>query len=120
MFAFLILTALLVSGPQDGPQAEAAETPRLTRVAEPGAVSRCMGALVGFSNVRVRCTVASDATMRQCAILTANPRVLRYRERFECMAAATRVYEADGSPATGRVVQLTLHGASEFSNPRRQ
>jgi hypothetical protein len=120
MLAFLLFAALLGSGPQDGPQTEAADSPRLTRVADPDAVGRCMGALVGFSNVGLRCTVASDGTLRQCEILTANPRVLRYRDRFECMAAATRVYEADGSPATGRVVQLVFHGSSEFSNPRRQ
>ena len=71
-----------------------------------------MGSLVGFSNVRLQCTVASDATMRQCEVLTDDRRILRYRERFECMAASTRVYEADGSPATGRVVQITFHGSS--------
>ncbi|WP_374514728.1 hypothetical protein [Brevundimonas sp.] len=117
--AFALLA--FVIGFQDAAATPPAEgpAPQLTRIVDARAAARCMGGLVGFSNVPVRCTVASDGSMRQCELLTENRSILRYRRRFECMAAATRVYGADGAPAVGAVVRVDLNGASVFHRPRQ-
>ena len=108
-----------VMGVQEPAATAAAEAPapELTRIVDAPAAVRCMGGLVGFSNVPVRCTVAADGSMRQCELLTENRAILRYRRRFECMAAATRVYRPDGTPAVGEVVRVNLNGASVFHRP---
>lgn len=115
--AFTLLA--FVIGLQDPAAASPVEAPapELTRIVDARAAARCMGGLVGFSNVPVRCTVASDGSMRQCELPTENRSILRYRRRFECMAAATRVYGPDGAPAVGAVVRVDLNGASVFHRP---
>ncbi|MFC7378545.1 hypothetical protein [Brevundimonas sp. GCM10030266] len=120
MTSMTLLMLVLAMGFQqaEAPRAERAPV-ELTRVVDDGAAERCIGSLVGFSNVPVQCTVAADGSMRQCELLTQNEAVLRYRSRFECMAAATRVYGPDGAPAVGRVVRMTMNGRSEFYRPRQ-
>lgn len=92
--------------------------PTLRREIDEAELSRCMGGLAGFRNVPVRCVSDQQGVLRQCELLSSNRAVRRQYDKFACMAAATRVYLPDGSPAVGRTVRMTLHGQSMFSGGR--
>lgn len=110
----LIITGLLLAGRQDAAQPD---TGRLIQVVDEPRVARCMGQMIGFSNVPLRCTVNADATMGDCEILSSNRTVLRYSRVFRCMASNVRVYNEDGSPAVGRSVTTRVNGRTVFSDP---
>ena len=95
--------------------ASSAQEPPLTRAVDTQAYMRCVGPMVGFRNVGVRCVVGPDGRLEACRVLSNDRRVLRYRRRFECMAGTVTVTLPDGSPAVGRSVQLNLNASSIFS-----
>ena len=109
----LILTGLILAGRQDA----AADTGRLVQIVDEPRVARCMGSMVGFSNVPLRCVVNADATLGNCEVLSTNRTALRYSRVFRCMASNVRVYNEDGSPAVGRSVATRINGRTVFSDP---
>lgn len=110
----LILAGLLLSARQDVPT----DTVRviLSRVVDEPRVARCMGQMVGFSNVPIRCVVQADATLSECEVLSDDLTVLRYSRVYRCMASHVRVYNADSAPAVGRSVALHVNGRTIFSD----
>ncbi len=108
----LILAGLLLSARQDAP----ADAERLVQVVDQPRVARCMGQMVGFSNVPLRCVVQADATMGECEVLSTNRAALQYSRVFRCMASNVRVYDPDGTPAVGRSVAIRVHGRTVFSD----
>lgn len=111
----LILTGLILAGRQD---AAPAETGPLVQVVDEPRVARCLGQMIGFSNVPIRCTVGSDAALGDCEVLSTNRTVLRYSRVFRCIASNVRVYNEDGSPAVGRSVTTRVNGRTVHSDPR--
>lgn len=81
------------------------------------AAGRCMGSMVGFRNVPVRCVVGSDGRLGQCEVQTTDDRVRRYQRVFSCMAAAMTVINNDGSSAEGESVAFRLNGRSLYLEP---
>lgn len=108
----LILAGLLLSARQDAP----VDAAQLIQVIDEPRVSRCMGEMIGFSNVPLRCVVQTDATMGECEVRTTNRAALRYSRVFRCMASHVRAYNPDGSPAVDRTVDTRIHGRSIFSS----
>ncbi|ADL00630.1 hypothetical protein [Brevundimonas subvibrioides] len=105
-----ILLASLLHPAQDSQSPE--EGIELTRDINSAELTRCMGNMVGFRNIRVTCVVGPDGVPEQCQVVSTNPTVLRYRSRFECMGRAMRITMPDGSSAAGRRFSFRLQGRS--------
>ena len=105
LFLALITQTPIPAEPDPRPLQQRYDAPRM---------SACMGGLVGFRNVHAQCVV-SESGLGQCELMTDNRDVLRYRDRFLCMASHITVTYPDGSPAVGRKVQTTLNGSSHLS-----
>lgn len=89
----------------------------LVQTVDADAYGRCVGSLVGFSNVPIQCTVSEDGSLRACELTTQNRGILRYKRRFECMASAITVSYPDGAPAVGRTVSVRLSAYTHFYDP---
>ena len=119
MMSLLILTGLLLSA---GAQSETPDPAQpglfpLVQTVDDRAASNCMGAMVGFRNVPLRCVVGTDGSLEQCEVLSTNRTVRRYDRVYRCMAAAVTVAYADGTPAVGRSVAFRINGRSILSDP---
>lgn len=101
---------------QDTPTQAASEA-ELVRTVDADAYGRCVGALVGFSNVPMQCTVSEDGSLRACQLTTRNRNILRYKRRFECMGSTISVAYADGTPAVGQSVSVRLSTYTPFYGP---
>ena len=88
----------------------------LIQTVNQAAVSRCMGYMVGFRNVPLRCVVGADGSLGECEVQSTNRAVLRYSRVYRCMASNVRVALPDGTPPVGRSVAFRVHGASFLSD----
>ena len=112
------LVFLLLSLASAG-QADNAEPQELQRKVDDAAYERCAGGLVGFRNVSVQCIVGANGTLEQCEVQSTNRSVLRYRERFQCMASAVTMTHPDGTPAVGTSVDIRFDYATSLSTRTR-
>lgn len=99
------------------PQPPTVSEAGLVQTVDTNAYGRCVGGLVGFTNVPIQCTVSEDGSLTACQLNTRNRGILRYKRRFDCMASAITVSYPDGAPAAGRTVSLRLSAYTAFYNP---
>ena len=111
----LIFVGWLVAAAHGGPQDAEEPSSNLTRVVDERKATVCRGGLVGFSIVPVRCVVGEDGSLEQCAVQSDDPRVLRRRSRYECIAEAVSVFDEEGRPAVGRTVHFRIDGPNLFT-----
>lgn len=88
----------------------------LIQTVDAGGTARCMGAMVGFLNVPLRCIVGADGRLTDCEVGTTNRAALRYTRVFRCMASHVRVFEPSGTIPVGRSVAFRIHGSSFLSD----
>ena len=117
--SLLFLTAGVEARGQDGDAAPPPDRSRINQSIDQRGANRCVGNLIGISGVQMRCTVAQDATARNCEILNPSPAVLRHQGVFHCIAARATFTYADGSPAVGEEVFLNLGARLDLNGPDR-
>lgn len=121
----LIVALWLVSGAvgvgaQDQGTAADLEFAPLVQTIDSAAAGRCLNGLVGFSGVRLQCVVDADGTPGQCELINPTRTVQRYERVFRCMASRMKVTYADGSPAVGRTIEVSLGGKTAMSDDEYQ
>ncbi len=130
MTLLLLIAGLLMSSGQEtataSPEADARPTTvrhggvvrsdGLVQTVDAAGTARCMGEMVGFRNVPLRCVVGTDARLTDCEVRTTNRAALRYTRVFRCMASNVRVFEPGGTIPVGRSVAVRIHGSSFLSN----
>lgn len=117
MIHLLILTGMLLTQGDQSAAPVQDTRPLVQTLNEPGA-ARCLGSMVGFRNVPLRCVVGPDGALEQCEVLSSNRTVLRYSRVYLCMASQTRVTYRDGTPAVGRSIAVRINGVTVLSSPQ--
>ena len=117
MTLLLLIAGLLMSSGQVATPGSAPSQPtrELVQTVDHAATARCMGNMVGFRNVPLRCVIGADGTLGDCEVGSTNRTVLRYSRVYRCMASNVRVTLPDGTVPVGRSVAFRIHGSSFLS-----
>lgn len=108
-------------GAQDRDDPTAPEfAPLVVQTMDQRAVGRCLGDMVGFSNVRLQCVIDERATPARCVLINPTRATQRYERVFQCMASKMRVTHEDGSSAAGLVFEVSLDGKGVLSDDEYQ
>lgn len=124
MLAMVLAWLALLNAQEANSVAPSAPQREMVRTYDFDHASRCMGNMIGFRNVMLKCVVGADDRLGECELVSDSDAARRHRRVFFCMAGAVRVRYADGASAAGEEVRFIVNGNGmsterEFEAARR-